>query len=390
MNFGRNIPPKKLLIITLVLVIQQFFIFFIQKSLPPVHYDPHNIFFLELVSIPKSIPSSLLFILNAGNLILIWLISIKISKGGLHFAAPLIYAISPWGAYLAISQSFYIYILFLILTSFLGLILMQANNKFGYILAISATILLAYSQIFFLIFPFLFILLAKLKVVNFNISRFSILIFALLVPLIFLIIANPSASKNILNYEVGIFSDPGLQNTVNVFQGSAKIAGFGPLAKLSENRYLYFSEFAFLKICKYFVPSTYFTSQEKLLNFSFSPPLYFGFLIPFAWGLWNLAKISLSRKILIFSSLLLIPAFLSKQLVDLNRLIIFYPILIFVTTYGLAQLGKHKKEKVAYLFLILAILLVIFQFLVTISDINLRENERFNRYLGQNLELGKQ
>lgn len=213
----------------------------------------------------------------------------------------------------------------------------------------------------------------------------SLLIF----PLFFLILSNQVGFRNILNEEVKIFSDPGLINTVNSYQGAAKEEGLGILARISENRYIFSAEYILLKYIKSLTPATFFTSQEKLLGFSFSPPIYLGFVVPFFYGLYQILQFSNIRKILLLSALLIIPSVLAKPMVDLNRLILFLPVVIFVMSYGFIKMIE-KKGKKAYLLLILTIAIIFLQLFVTISDIRFREKDRFIKYYGQNYELGKQ
>ena len=137
------------------------------------------------------------------------------------------------------------------------------------------------------------------------------------------------------------------------------------------------------------MPATFFTSQEKLLNFSFSPPIYFGFLIPFLYGLYRILKLPVTRKYLLISAILIIPSFLARSLVDLNRLVIFSPVIIFVTSYGLILFSRHQKKLFRFATYI-TLFLVLIQFLVTQFDISFREVSRYQRVFGQNTEVGKQ
>ncbi len=190
--------------------------------------------------------------------------------------------------------------------------------------------------------------------------------------------------------EIKIFSDPGLVNTVNRYQGAAGKEGYKNLARISENRYLFFAEYSALKYFTQLVPEAFFTPQYKLLGFSFSPPILLGFIIPFAYGLYKLLQKSNSRKILFISTLLVIPSVLANDLVSLNRLVLFSPVIIFIISFGLIYLYGLKKSKTAKAFLLLTIILVIFQLIVTFSDIKTRERQRFERYFGEKFELVEQ
>jgi len=211
-----------------------------------------------------------------------------------------------------------------------------------------------------------------------------ILIFSL--PLLFFSLKNSNAFANIYHNQVGIFSDPGLINSVNIFQGQSQKANLGILGKISENKYIYSAKFTILKFTKNIIPMTYFTSQEKLVNFSFSPPVYVGFLIPFLVGLYYL--LLGKSKYLGLSLLLIIPSLLSAKIADLNRLLVFYPVILYITSFGIIKL--LEKGKVFKMLLIMSIILVSIQLMTTILDINSREYLRYERILDDNLEVGKQ
>jgi hypothetical protein len=348
---------------------------------------------LELIGRSWDIPASFLLILDIGNIVLLWLVSKHLFSNRSSLIPPIIYAISPWSIYLVMTHSFYIYLSFLLLLVCYGLLLINANYKFwGIVLTGGAVTLALYSsQILFIVMPLLFASIVIFRVIPFfKIKGLIVFLVILMLPLFFYIYGNRPGFISTFSNEVKIFSDPGLLNMVNSYQGSANQQGFGQLAKLSENRYLFFLEYILLKFTKQFVPSTYFTQQEKLLNFSFSPPIYLGFLIPFALGIYQTLKYSSLRRILFISTLLVIPSVLAKSMVDLNRLFIFMPAVVLVTAFGLILLFERKKKRMIAIFLAITVFLVIFQVLVTISDIQLREKDRFIKYYGQNYEIGKQ
>lgn len=371
----------------------ELFVIYLKQALYPIHFASHNFFFLELISITGHISDESLFLLGIGGLTLIWLISRQIFKNHYSLIPPIIYAISPWGSYSVVAASFYIYLSFLLLLIFYGLLLIKSGKTlWGSILAVVASGISMYSSfILLLLLPIIFVLLIVFKIIPFNSLKFPLMASILLaLPLFSLIYNNQSGFKDISSNEIKMLSDQGLLNSVNSYQGAAKQAGFGKLAKISENKYVFTAEYIFLKYIKQLVPTTYFTQQERLLNFSFSSPIYLGFLIPFLYGLYKILQSSILRKTLLLSTLIVIPSILSKQIVDLNRLIIFAPVIILVISYGLMKLDENRN-KVSF-FLILALILVIFQFLVTLSDIQLREKARFTKYyeFEQNYEIGKQ
>lgn len=314
---------KKYNILTL-LGLHLLLILFIRNALYPIHFAHQDFAF----------PFELLVFLDSGNLLLLWLISRRIFSN-YSFLPSLIYAVIPWSGYLVSAESSYIYLLSLLLLIFFIYVYFKSKRILG---------------------------------------------FVLIIPLFL-------GLKNVLGGEVKIFSDPGLLNMVNSYQGAAKEIGFGNLARISENKYLFFTEYVLLKYMKQLVPTTYFTSQEKLLNFSFSSPIYFGFLPPFLYGLYVLSKSPFLLRSILISTLLVIPSVLAKQMVDLNRLFIFSPVIIFVISYGLMKLYEQRKR--TSFFLILTLILVIFQLVVTISDIQFKEKDRYIKYFGQDYEVGK-
>lgn len=375
-----------------ILLIYLILVIFIQKNLYLIHFAGHNLFFLDLIGIKIDMPSGLFVFFGAANLGLLWLIGKSFFAGRFSLIPPAIYAISPWSSYLVVAGSFYIYLSFLVLLIFYSLLLIRSGHKlWGSNLLVGVVITAMYSSLLlFLVLPVIFLLIIVFKLTPFIRLTFLISLVILLVPLLFLICSNRPGFINVMNNEIKIFEDPGLLNMVNSYQGTANQQGFGQLAKLSENKYLFFSEYTLLKFTKQFVPSTFFTPQEKLLNFSFSPPIYIGFLIPFIFGLFQILKYSSFKKVLFLSTLLVIPSVLAKSMVDLNRLFIFMPVITLVVAFGLILLYEQRNKKKIAIFLAITIFLIIFQILVTISDIQLREKDRFIKYFGQNYELGKQ
>lgn len=381
--------------IFIIILIHQLLIVFIHNVLYPIHYASKNFFFLELIGSELDITYETLFILDAVNLILLWLISKLIFKNNFSTIPPLIYAIIPWSSYLVAAGSFYIYLLFILLITVYGLLNIELNNKLGSILLIGGIIGGIYSSsLLLLILPVILCLLIIFKLISIKYLKSSLAILCLLLsPLLFSVYTNQAGFKNILRNEIKIFSDPGLINTVNSYQGAAKEEGFGILARISENRYIFSSEYILLKYIRSLTPTTFFTSWEKLLGFSYSPPIYLGFLTPFLIGLYQTIKSPIFRKAFLLATLLVIPSILSKPVVDLNRMILFAPVVIFVITYGIITLYENQKNKsniIASFFLMLTLFLVTFQILVTFSDIRIREKERYYRYYKQNYELEKQ
>ncbi len=392
MSFTNNIKKEYFLFIVILLA-HSLFTIFLHNSIDPVHYIPQNFFVLELIEKRMIIPFEILFLLDMGNMVILWLIGKKVFHSKFSLIPPLVYAISPWSSYLVSGGSFYVYLSFLVLVMSYGLFLIKGEKRStGLILLGSTAVVALYSSfLMMVIIPIIFLSLIISKIYALNIFKNAILILVIsMVPLLLLIAVYQMGFKNIISNEIQIFSDPGLINMVNKYQGDARQEGFGRYAKLAENRYIFYLEFILLKISKQFAPSTFFTSQEKLLRFSFTAPIFFGFLMPFFYGFYKVFKSSYLRNVLFISGILVIPSVLSKYIVDLNRLAIFIPVLIFIISFGLSEIFKQKRKNRVYLFVILSIILVLFQLTITVSDINFREKPRFVKYYGENYEIGKQ
>ena len=354
------------------------------------YYIAKNIFLADLIQKTISLPQYIylpLFIING---LIIWLISKLLIKSKYVFVPVLIYFLSPWGYYLTISRSFYVFLLFAVLATIYGLILIVKGKKIiGSVSLIFGSLILLYSSSLFLILlPIILTLLIIFKIVPLKNIKTTIFPLALLtIPLLVLIMKNTTALKNIFAGEINIFSDPGLINTVNRYQGAAAEHGLKNLSRISENKYIFFGEYFALKYSTQLMPMTYFTPQYKLLNFSFSPPLFLGFLIPFFYGLYKLIGNSKVRTILLISTILVVPSVLSEGMVSLNRLLVFFQIIIAVISYGLIYLYEDRKNIVKKVFIILTLMLLVFQIAVTILDIKNLEIIRSQKYLEGKYEL---
>lgn len=379
--------------IILIVVLGLLFRLYILNFLPINSILAEPILITDLFGNGKSFHWLATLIFGLINIFLLWIISYNLFGKKISFINSLLYSISPWSVYLDVSGSSYIFLLFCLLISLLGLqLIYKAKNISGQMLAITGCSLLLYSNfLMWIVVPILLVTITKVRIISFD--RIKIILIAVIIiclPIPYLMIRNVTGVKNIFNNQIKIFEDVGLLNMVNSYRGAAEQDGLGFLAKLSENRYIFSMEYILLKFTKHFIPSTYFTQQEKLLGFSFSPPVYLGFFIPFVFGLYQLLQTTLFRKALLTSSLLVIPSLLAKQTVDLNRLIIFAPVVTLIISYGFIRLYEHRKNKRVYIFLVLTIFIVLFQLLTTVSDIQSREKTRFKKFYEQSYEIGKQ
>ena len=354
---------------------------------------PQNILASDLIGITTHLPNVLISILGLGNLIFLWLISKRFFKGYAALIVPAIYAISPWSSYLTAAGSFYVFLLFLLMVFTYSLILIRdGSSALGAILFLASSLTAVYSSVFFLILIPLYVALVILfKIIpTKNIKKLVVIFAFLIIPIIFLILKNATSFKNVVQNEITVFKDPGLVNTANQFQGEAEKSGLKILARLSENKYLFYSETLLLKYTDQLVPVTFFTPQYKLLNFSFTPPIFLGFLIPFLYGFFLSAINPNTRKFLYMSTLFVVPSVLAKNIISLDRLVLFLPVVIFIIVWGLIHMFELKKRKLIKCLLALSFVLVIFQLLVTMSDIKTREKLRFESYYGNKYEITEQ
>ena len=349
------------------------------------HYIAYNLLFADLLHKFVYIEDAPYFIFPLLIPVILWQISRYFFKGKVAFIPSIIIILSPWFWYLTEAHSFYIFLTFEILSLIYGIVLTKSGKiVFGnFIVILSAISAIYVSSIFFVLVPFSLLLLLTTKIIGpkeFKIAIIGIIIFT--IPLLFLIGNNKTNFRNSLNLEIKVFSDPGIINTVNRYQGAAGTGKLRYLAKISENKFIFYSEFFAMKYIDQFLPVTIFTPQYRLLEFSFNPPVLLGFAIPFVYGLFILIQNQKLRKLFFVSTLLLIPSLLANTIVALNRLLLFLPVIAIIISYGFMKLSELRRKS-AQLFLTITLLLIVFQSLVMIFDIRFRENQRKIAYLGK-------
>ncbi len=278
--------------------------------------------------IPINQINLLIILMGLANLLLVFSIIRKLKNTVIGLMGALIYAISPWTAYLEVTASPYIILLTFLLVIYFGIKLFSMSNKIALILMALVIMIYTYS---------------------FN--------------------------------QIAIFSNIGLINTVNSFRGEINQTNFSSVGKFFENRYTYFSKHLIFNIMKQFTPATYFTNQKLLLGFSFSPPIYLGFIIPFLFGFVQLLRSITKNKIpeVIIGFFLILPSILSKDSPDLSRLVLVSPVFFYAISSGLYQFILNFKKGVFRFLLLLTLLLVVMQFFVTLSDIVIREPVRLQK-----------
>ncbi len=341
----------------------------------PLQYDDTTFFISDLFNMPIYIPQFLIQLSSFANVILFFLLGNTFFKGWARFVPSIIYSSSFWTGYLAAGNSVWLYLLFLFLVLFYSLSVSATNLKRANLLFIGSSAAIVLSSLLasttLLAFMALLFILRPVYLIRLRLSLVVLaIVFALVLVLSF---RNYPSLINLFNNSFTITSDIGIINYVNDLRGQPDTQIDRLINRITENRYVYISSFLIYKFIGNLVPAVYFTAQEKLLNFSFSPPLMVGFLIPFFYGLYKLI-ITNKLKFLIAAVSLVLPSFLGLAWVDLNRLFLIFPGIIYLITIGFT--GLTEKGKRAKIILYFALLLIALQYLVVISDINIRDIHR--------------
>lgn len=287
--------------------------------------------FYVLNFLPFSINLNLVY--GIGNIFLLWLIGMKIFNRKIALFASFLYSISPWTIYLEIAGAKYILLLFFLLLLFFGIIV-KKNTIFYRAL---------------ILIPFFYVLY-------------------------FTFFLNGGVANDIT-----IFKDVGLINAVNDFRGEASQTAFKSIDKFIENKYIYLTQHFIYHILKNLTPLTYFTPEFKLLNFSFSPPIFVGFIVPFIFGISFLFDLIKKNKLYLLLLLLILPSVLSKNSPDLSKLIIFSPVIFYTISHGLEKLMILSKKRLFKVILFFVIFIVALQLITTLSDISTREVLRYQK-----------
>ncbi len=383
--------------VILILIFSLFVIFLSYSTniLYPYHFNTQNLFIFDLLGIIFQFPLIVFYFLAFFNFILVGIISWNIFPSKFRFYPLIIFSITPIFHYLTVAGSFYIYGLFLVLLSIYAItLILKGNENFGRLLFLISVLISIYSSLSLaILYIFFLFILIFMKIDILNKSKVIIfLLFLGFLPLIFISFQKQHAFRNIYQNQITTFANPGLMSENNRLQGDSKKEGFRLLSKISENKYLYFSRYIFLKFLNHFSPGVYFTAQEKLLGFSFTPPIFLGFLIPFVTGLFVIINQPKIRKYLLFSLILIIPSLLSQKLIDINRLVLIFPVVIGIISLGFIKIQTNIFQKKYQLALLAIIFLLIIQILFTTLDMKTREIPRYIKYYGNNIlnEVGRQ
>ncbi len=384
---------KAPVILELVILFQLGIAWYIYYVTHFVKLAGQSIFITDLIGNSVIPPIWSFYLAEIISTLFIWLISQKYFKGYWTVLPAVIFGLSLWPAYLVAAQGNGIITLSLLLGLAYAFIRWQEHKWPVWPMALFLISLYLFS---FLIAPAIWIIIGLLSmtgIINKK-ERLQLILVAVLMylPVFFGAIYNREGLINILSQQMALFSDPGLLNGVNTFKGESQQAGHNFLSKISENKYLYIPEYLLLKTLKHFSLSTYFSDQEKLLGFSISPPLYFGLMIPFLYGIYAAFKRNLPLKNLLLITIpLAIPSIIAPAQVNLPRLILVMPAIVFFISFGFRSLYLKREHILTKLVLSTVIIIVLAQFAVSIIDISLREYSRFQRYFGTiHKEVAKQ
>lgn len=347
------------------------------------NFNQDRILFFELIERSIYIPNWLIIGFGFCNLIFLILIGKRLWNDYAAYLPGFLYAISPWSVYLEVFGSTYIYLLTWVLLGLYGVIrFSQLKDKLGLVCVLLACTALLYSSLLMWVVVLTFlILLFKLSKLPSSYLQYLVAIgfFLILLPWA-VILHNLNGIQNIFTQQFTIFADPGLVNTVNKFQGESRELGFGVASRIFENKYQYLPKHSLLNILEHFAPATYFTPQERLLGFSFNPPIFLGWIIPFFYGIYTLLKQIKRVRYWLIGVILLVPSVMSQYSPDLQRLILFSPLAFLIISRGLADLSKSGKEYKYKVLQTIVVILVIVQIGVSLFDAGIREQTRFKIY----------
>lgn len=340
-------------------------------------------FVTDLIGKAWTIPYWLIVLSDIFNLLLLWLIGEKFFDRKIGFLLPLIYAISPWPAYLTINGSIFVFILFGVLLFYYGLVLMKdGKDLLGVTLSLLGLGIMVYSSLSMLpVIPFFLWGIYKKGLFARNGKIFYYLAVLILFPVILLSVLNLNSFKMVTIKEVSLFNEVGLINSINTFRGEASAIGQPLAGKLVENKISYLGRHVLFNVLTVFAPHTYFTPQFKLLGFSFAPPVFLGILIPFLYGLIKIFESRTDKRyLLLFTLPLLTPTIIRVYSPNLNSLILILPAIIFVSAWGARELAQNKKR----FFIIITVVLIFLQGLTTLYDIKTREPIRYQKTIQTN------
>ncbi len=343
------------------------------KSPTPISFTIADLFGKHLET-----PFILMILASLGSVFLLFFVVQKLFDSTLANLSILIFGLNPWTSYESASNSVYVLFTFEIL-AVLGALLLPIKNVYLKSLIIGAISFIAIisSLWMWLIIPSLVYSGYRLGWISSKEFKFvSSLIGLALIIMFILGVKHESYFLRVINQNINLFQNAKVLNNINLFHDQFRIGGYR-VGEIIENKYFYDTQHLFFHFAEYFSPVIYFTSQAKIDDFSFSPPIYLALIFPFFYGLdlfFTKFKIKYKKLLCINIILLLLPATLSNIQPDLGRLFLIFPIITFLISLGLRGFYKlyHQSRSAKFLLILLASLFL-FQVIVTMSDIANRE-----------------
>lgn len=349
------------------LIFRTYILFFL--PIRDISYDP--VFLSDLLGHGIRLPFWFSLVFGLGNLILLWVLGKQFFNQKVALSLALLYALSPWAAYHEAAGSLYIILLFLLLLLEKFIILTLKNSYFTLGVTVISIILLYTSFWMAIILPFVLLgnaifypnLLSKMKL-------HIIVILVVYLSIFLLSFNNQHGLKNIFQNQATVFNDPKIINASNQLRFELNLSLTDKWILIVENRYTYFLKYLIYRLTDHLSPSIYFTSDARILGFSFAPPIYTIFVVILFLGIKEMIRSF--RKFFVYPFIfliLLIPAFFSRQSPNLERALLTLPLIFLILGYGINYLF-FSKHKLTIFFIILFALL---QLTALLFDIPLRE-----------------
>lgn len=355
---------------------------FVSRKLDFTNLSNNSILLFELLDINFELTYPFTIIFSFALIVTGYFLVKKVFSNNLAVYTILIFVLSPWSIYLTVAGSVYIILTFSMIVSFYGIIITKKKPYLGipifYLGALSGIYTSIHS-----IFLFTFLIYYLMYYVTPRIKKMIIMggVFLIILPMILLTSSNISGIKSIVKKEFSIFSDFGMTNAINQLRGETNTASFGQIGRIVDNKFTYYSRHFIFSILNNLTPVYYFTNQHKLLGFSFLPPIFLGFLIPFLIGVFSLFKQARKEIILIITLILLVlPSVFSKNSPDLEKLFVLFPFISLSVSKGLQIMVKTNNvyHKILFGF---CISLIIYQFLVSAWSVSILEPIRYSKYI---------
>lgn len=152
---------------------------------------------------------------------------------------------------------------------------------------------------------------------------------------------NPPGFRTYFIHEVSFLSNIGIYNSANDLQKELMDNNLLWLGRWVENKYIFLLSTLGVNNLTAFYPSTYIIADDQIYS-SIVPVLFVSFIIPFYIGLIQL--INKKDKLLLLFPFCLVPAVVSRNLVDVERLLLFSPLVYFCVGKGFSLCLKKVPK----------------------------------------------